>query len=78
MSESDLLKAQREKCVEAFDRQMKKDEERERNYMTYDELREAIEEVLKIKFKRDNIFFKMVSELDNVEPNRVGVSTTNF
>lgn len=58
-------------CIDAFDRQTKKDDEKERNYLTYDELKDALEEVLGSKFKRDNIFFKLVSELENLEPNRV-------
>ncbi len=71
MSDYGIPESEVKACIDAFDRQTKKDDEKERNYLTYDEMREALEEVLGSKFKRDNIFFKLVSELENLEPNRV-------
>lgn len=71
MSDYGIPETEVKACIDAFDRQTKKDDEKERNYLTYEEMREALEEVLGSKFKRDNIFFKLVSELENLEPNRV-------
>lgn len=58
-------------CADAFDEQLKKDDEKERDYLTYEELRAALEKVLGYSFRRDNVFFKLISELDSIEPNKI-------
>lgn len=61
-------------CEACFNDQIRRDEERERNYLTYEEFKAALEEALSTKFKYDNVFFKLVSELENPEPNRMTFS----
>lgn len=71
MADSGLPEEEIKRCGKSFETQLGKDDERERDYLTYDELKMALEDALGTKFKRDNIFFKLVSELDNAEPNKI-------
>jgi Ca2+-binding EF-hand superfamily protein len=71
MSDEGITSDEMNRCNQEFEKLTKRDDEKERNYLTYDELKEVLEIVLGYKFKRDNSFFKMVSELDLLEPNKV-------
>lgn len=71
MSDYGIPEHEVKKCIIAFDNQTKKDDDQERNYLSYEELKEALIEVLGVPFKGDSVFFKLVSELENIEPNRI-------
>ena len=71
MSDFELPEKEIARCDLFFKAQLNRDEEREREYLTYEELKVVLEELLDYKFKRDHIFFKMISELENAEPNKI-------
>ena len=71
MTEHGIAKAEMDMCVKEFERLTKQDDEKERNWLTYEELKVGLENVLERNFSSDRIFFKMVSELQSLEPNKV-------
>ena len=71
MTDHGITKAEMESCVREFERFTKQDDEKERTWLTYEELKVGLENVLERNFSSDRIFFKMVSELHSLEPNKV-------
>lgn len=71
MTDHGITKTEMENCVREFERFTKQDDEKERTWLTYEELKVGLENVLERNFSSDRIFFKMVSELHSLEPNKV-------
>lgn len=47
------------------------DLEKERDYLTYEELEKALNALMNHNFKHKNVFFKLVSEIETQEPNKI-------
>lgn len=59
-------------CKEIFDEMLDQaDLEKERDYLTYEELEKALALIMNDEFKHKNVFFKLVSEIETQEPNKI-------
>lgn len=74
MADFGLPETEVTRCEDTFKEQIKRDDEKERDYLTYEELKAGLEHLLGYKFRRDYIFFKLISELENAEPNKIRFS----
>lgn len=72
MGDYGLSKEELEICTIEFNQCLSSiDDEKERTWLTYEETKLALMKILEKEFIWDYIFYKVLSELHSVEPNRI-------